>query len=113
MTPAQAAAARGIPEIVHYTTQRGIFGSIARGAILSRARLDRDDWLEHIFSGIWDNNAKAELDNVHMSVGRINYYLLGRSRLKQPDMWWCVLSFDIEILDDPGVQFTTVNNIWP
>ena len=112
-TPSEAAAARGIEEIVHYTTQRGVFGAIAKGAILSRPRLDEDDWLEHIFSGIWDNNAKAELDNVHMSVGRINAYLLGRSKLQRPEMWWCVLSFGIDILDEPGVQFTTVNNIWP
>lgn len=111
--PSRAAAHRGITEIVHYTTQRGIFGAIAKGAVLSRARLDEDDWLAHIFSGIWDNNAAAQLDNVHLSVGDINAYLLGRSRVQQPELWWCVLSFPVAVLDDPGVQFTTVNNIWP
>lgn len=48
MTLAEAMRIRGIREVVHFTTNCGIVGILARNAILSRRRLPQDKYLQYI-----------------------------------------------------------------
>jgi hypothetical protein len=112
-TPTEAAFARGVEELLHYTTQKGVHGTVAAAAILSRARLDDDEYLEHIRKGVWPRKDHAWIDHISLSVTSINSLLWNQSRWHHPDMWWAVFSVSPRILDDDGVWFTTTNNIFP
>ena len=113
MTPSEAAAARGIEEILHYTTQRGIYGAVVKDAVLSRRQLELDDELEFIFQAVWPVKAPQWADHISLSISRINLDLFERSKRHYPEVWWGVLSFATEILDHDNVFFTTTNNIYP
>jgi len=39
---------RGITEVLHFTTHRGITGAFASGCILSRRQLPQEKYLEHV-----------------------------------------------------------------
>ena len=107
---------RGVTQVVHFTTAKGAVGVLASGSLLSRARLPKEKYLEHVY----EPNARirkdvAWLDYVNLSIERINDWMFGTST-----HWhaaegnpWVVLSFDPEILAHPGVVFTTTNNIYP
>lgn len=112
-TPLQAAESRGVTELLHYTTQRGVHGTIASRALLSRARLDKDEYLEHIREPVWPRKDPAWVDHISLSVSSINDELFRQSRLHYPHLWWAVISLDPVILDDSDVVFTTTNNIFP
>lgn len=107
---------RGIEEVLHFTTNSGVVGSLAVGAVLSRTRLPQEKHLEHI----WEPNSTrrerdpALIDYVNLSISRVNAEFLGHSRRwhRDEDRWWAVLAFDPEVLDDPGVLFVTTNNIY-
>ena len=113
MTPSEAAAARGIEEILHYTTQRGIYGAVVKDAVLSRRQLELDDELEFIFQAVWPVKAPQWADHISLSISRINLDLFERSKRHYPEVWWGVLSFATEILDHDNVFFMTTNNIYP
>ena len=116
--PAIAAAAeqRGITQVVHFTRVTGAVGILAVKAVKSRARLNKDEYLEHVYQP----NAPlrkdpAWLDYVNLSIERINDWMFETS-----ERWhaaennpWVVLSFHPRILAHPGVVFTTTNNIYP
>jgi hypothetical protein len=112
-TPTAEAARLGITELVHYTTQKGVHGTIASKAILSRARLDKDEYLQHIREPVWPRKDPAWVDHISLSVTSINDDLFFRSRGHYPHLWWAVFSVSPSILDDEGVVFTTTNNIYP
>lgn len=40
---------RGITQVVHFTTMRGAIGILASRAVKSRARLEEDKFLEHVY----------------------------------------------------------------
>ncbi|HEU0127959.1 MAG TPA: hypothetical protein VFQ48_05060 [Pseudonocardiaceae bacterium] len=42
-------AGRGITEVLHFTTHRGLLGIFAKEAVLSRERLEADKYIEHIY----------------------------------------------------------------
>jgi ssDNA thymidine ADP-ribosyltransferase, DarT len=113
ITPAEEAARRGVTELVHYTTQKGVHGTIASKAILSRARLDKDEYLEHIREPVWPRKDPAWVDHISLSITSINDDLFFRSRVHYPHLWWAVFSLSPGILDDDEVVFTTTNNIYP
>lgn len=107
--------ARGLKEVVHFTTNHGCLGTLASGALKSRARLQKDDLLEFIFQP----NAEirkdlAHLDYVNLSISHINYefFAICSRWHSQKDIFWCILSFDPNVLEDEGVIFTTTNNIY-
>ena len=113
MSVADRARERGITEILHYTSERGVMGSIMRRALLSRQQVEGDPDVAFIFEGIWERRDPEWVDHISLSVSRVNLDLFQRSRKNFPDYWWAVMSFSVEILDHPGVWFTTTNNVYP
>lgn len=103
---------RGVTEIRHYTSERGVMGSIMRGRLLSRDRVEDDADLAFIFEGVWERRDPDWTDHISLSVSRINIDLYQRSRRHFPDYWWAVMAFDVEVLDDSSVVFTTTNNVY-
>ena len=111
-----SARARGVRDVVHFTTLTGALGILAAGAVMSRRRLPQNRYLEHVYRP----NAEfrkdiAWLDYVNLSISRINDWMFESS-----ERWhaaeanpWVVLSYDPEILGHPGVVFATTNNIYP
>lgn len=116
MTVDEIIGNRGIGELMHFTTNRGALGVLASGYLKSRARLNSDEQLKHIFqpNAISRDKDLAWLDFVNLSVSRINarfFEISGRwHRLE--DIWWCVLSFSPEIMTHDGVHFATTNNAY-
>jgi hypothetical protein len=110
------AAERGITEVLHFTTNKGLTGILATGAVKSRRRLDSDKHIEHIYTPNCENRLKDRewTDYVNLSISRVNGQMLGVSENwhRQDDVWWLVLAFGPEILADPGVFFTTTNNTY-
>ena len=107
---------RGVTQIVHFTTLRGAVGVLAKGAVLSRERLLKEEHLQYVYQP----NAQfrkdvAWLDYVNLSVERINDWMFATSVRwhATEDNPWVVLSFKPLILAHPGVVFTTTNNIYP
>lgn len=113
MTPAERARARGITEILHYTSERGVMGSVMKQSVLSREQVENDEDVAFIFEGVWERKDPDWVDHISLSLSRINLDLFQRSRERFPDLWWAVMSFDVEILDHQDVWFTTTNNIHP
>src|ERR1700759_5046661 len=87
-----AAARRGVAELLHYTTQKGVQGTIASKALLSRAQLDGDEYLAHIREPVWPRKDAQWIDHISLSVTSINDDLFFRSRNHYPHLWWAVLS---------------------
>ena len=113
MTPSAAARARGVTEVLHFTTDKGVLGSLRKGALLSRHRVQDDPDLAFIFQAVWPVKAHAWVDFISLSLHTINRDLFRRAERNNPDRWWAVVSFDVSILDHDGVWFATTNNIYP
>jgi hypothetical protein len=110
-------AARGITEVLHYTTNNGLIGILATGALKCRRDLPTDKYLEHVYEPACENRTRdADWHGfVNMSITRINstlFDIASKKWHKNGDQWWCVLAFDPIILTHPGVVFTTTNNIY-
>jgi hypothetical protein len=107
---------REITEVLHFTTNKGLLGILASGALRSRDRLEEDKYIEHIFAPNCQNRLKdAEwTDYVSLSISRVNGRMLGVSEEwhSSEDIWWAVLAFDASILAHPGVYFATTNNTY-
>lgn len=88
-------------------------GGVMKRALLSREQIESDPDVAFILEGIWERRDPAWVDHISLSVSRINVDLLQRSRHNFPDFWWAVLSFDVDILDDDGVWFTTTTTCIP
>jgi hypothetical protein len=112
---ADIVADRGITEILHFSTNHGLTGILAEGAVISRMRLPRSKYLEHVYKP----NAKVRrdgpwLDYVNLSVSRLNttYFEHSNRWHQSEDVWWCALSFDPLVLEEDGVLFATTNNMY-
>lgn len=107
---------RGISEVLHFTTNKGLLGIFATQALRSRDRLETDEYIEHIFAPNCENRLKDAdwTDFVSMSISRVNGRMLGVSENwhSTEGIWWVVLSFGAELLAHPGVHFTTTNNTY-
>ncbi len=106
---------KGITEVLHFSTNKGLTGILAEGAVLSRARLPQSKYVEHVYRP----NAKVRrdgpwLDYVNLSISRLNTTFFDHSSRwhQNEDVWWCALSFDPVILGDEGVLFATTNNMY-
>lgn len=110
------AAERGITDVLHFTTNKGALGIFATGLILSRHRLSKEKYIEHIYVPNCSNRLKDILwtDYVNLSISRVNGRMLGVSENwhRTEDVWWVVLKFDASLLADPGVYFVTTNNTY-
>lgn len=113
MTPAEAAARRGVSEIVHFTTEKGLLGSIRKDSLLSRRRVQDDPDLAFILQRVWPRRDHSWIDYISLSVNTINLDLYRAAQNHLPDLWWTVLAFDPAILDHDDVWFATTNNIYP
>lgn len=112
MTVSARALERGATEILHYTSEKGVMGSVMKWKVLSRERVEGDEELAFTYEGIWPRRDPDWIDYISLSVSRINLDLYNRSRAHYPDFWWAVMSFDPEILNHDGVWFTTTNNVY-
>ncbi|MEU1485022.1 DarT ssDNA thymidine ADP-ribosyltransferase family protein [Streptomyces sp. NPDC005752] len=109
-------ADRGISEVLHFTTNLGLLGILGTSAVLSRKRLPLEKYVEHIYTpNCSTRKDRVWLDYVNLSVSRINGSMFDASeRWHEVDnVWWAALSFEADVLGDPGVYFTTTNNIYP
>lgn len=110
------AGARGITEIVHFTTMpNGVLGILAEERIKSRNRLREDQYLEHIRTLNAPDRSRDRPwhDYVSLSTTKINSWLFASSKSRwHRDSSWAVFAFSPEILGDPGVVFTTTNNAY-
>jgi hypothetical protein len=113
MMPSEYAARRGVREILHFTTDKGVMGSLRKQALLSREQLQDDPDLAFILLEVWPVKAPQWVDFISLSVQRINLDLWQRAVRNLPDRWWAVMAFTPAILDDDGVWFSTTNNIYP
>jgi hypothetical protein len=109
-------ADRGITEVLHFTTNRGLLGILATGAVLCRDLLREEDYIEAIYTPNCDNRLK-DADwtcYVNLSISRVNKDMLDSSERwhSTEDLWWAVLAFDVSLLAHPGVHFTTTNNTY-
>lgn len=108
----RVASERGIREVLHFTTEKGLLGCLRKGALLSRKRVQDDPDLAFIFTRVWPRRDLEWIDHVSMSLTRINRGLYSKAARNLPELWWGILSFSVELLDDPDVVFTTTNNAY-
>ena len=110
------AAARGITEVLHFTTNKGLLGILATGSVLCKDRLDCEKYIEHIFTQNCPDRTKDSgwTGYVNMSISRVNNWMLTRSNgwHATEDLWWVVPAFNASLLADPGVYFVTTNNTY-
>jgi hypothetical protein len=105
-----------ITELLHFTTNCGVLGMFAAGAVLSRKGLPEAEYLEHVYK---PNSAVRKdpdwIDYVSLSISRVNTRFFGQSQNwhRATDTWWAIVSLDPCILSDEGVVFVTTNNIFP
>ena len=121
MTVTEILAAICIKELLHFTTNRGLVGTLAAGTLLSRYRLPEEKYLEHILHVNAANRPEANsffdksanwLDYVNLSIGELNhrYFEVSQRWHLGRDVWWVILSFDPVIASHDGVFFATTNN---
>jgi len=109
---------REITEILHFTTNSGLLGILATGAVLPNSELKDEDTLAFIFK---QNSAERKEKNrewlkyVNLSVTKLNQAFFSYSNYihRDVDQFWCILSFSTRLLMDDGLYFTTTNNIFP
>lgn len=112
----RAAEARGVDEVLHFTTRPGALGILAVRAVRNRLQLKEDQYLEHVYRPNAEfRRDRAWLGYVNLSISRINDWMYGSSVAWHPDQVgsWVVFSFTPRLLGDPGVVFATTNNIYP
>jgi hypothetical protein len=112
---------RKITEIVHFTTNKGLVGVLAKNAVYSRRRLKGEDYLQYILHPnalmrpeeleFFDKSADW-LDFVNLSVSEINhtFFRFSQHWSHNQEILWIILSFDPGILNHEGVYFATTNN---
>lgn len=109
-------ADRNISEVLHFTTNHGLVGILAAGALLSRDELNAEDLLGSVkLLNCANRKDPAWTGHVNLSISAVNKDFLGSSKgwhKPQDGVWWTVLSFSPKILSDPEVVFTTTNNTY-
>ena len=115
MTVEEVIRGRGIEELLHFTTNKGITGILGDGEVLPRSQLPTEKHLVNVYPP----NARtrydvAHLDFVNLSITRINrrFFDFSSNWHRHEDVWWCVLAFDPVIATHDGVQFASTNNMY-
>ena len=114
---------RQIGSVVHFTTNRGLVGALAVGALLSRWRLPSRSLLEYVLhvnaarrpeAAAAFDKSENWLDYVNLSISEVNSRFLEVSKRwhNADNVWWCVLEFDSSIMTHEGVFFATTNNAY-
>jgi ssDNA thymidine ADP-ribosyltransferase DarT-like protein len=106
---------RGIEEVVHFTTHKGLLGSLHSGAVKSRKRLPTEVNLQFIYQPNANfRKDRAWLDFVNLSISRINkeFFNVSCRWHRAEDLWWCIMSFEPAIMEHPEVYFATTNNMY-
>jgi len=109
--------ARGIEEVLHFTTSNGLVGVMSSGSLFSHARLPAERQLSHILQINCPDRSRDQAwhNYVNLSVSRVNasFFSIAQHRWHATkDLYWCVLGFDPEILTHDGVLFSTTNNAY-
>jgi hypothetical protein len=115
MSIAEVARDKEVTEVLHFTTNLGLLGMLAKGAILSREQLPEDEYLEHVYRPNADVRRDGPwIDYVNLSISRINAEFFGHSKRwhEAEDVWWCVVALEPRILSHEGVLFATTNNMY-
>ncbi|WVG79712.1 hypothetical protein VYI59_21925 [Klebsiella pneumoniae] len=105
---------KGISEILHFTTERGLTGCAGTGLVLSRKALNEEQFLSYIASPVSSERKEAQdtfnkdedwLDYINLSISEINtsYFNAARNWFRGEDRWWCIMAFDPIILTHPKV----------
>jgi hypothetical protein len=114
---------RSITEVLHFTTHRGLVGTLASRALKSRHRLPKDQYLQHILhvnaavrpeaSAFFDKSDNW-LDYVNLSISEINrrYFEFSEKWHADGDVWWAILAFDAAVITHENVVFATTNNAY-
>ena len=121
MTVEEAVTSRQIVEVLHFTTNRGIVGTLASHSLLSRHRLPQEKYLEHVLhvnaasrpeATAFFDKSQNWLDYVNLSISEINarYFAVSNRWHRTNNVWWGILAFDPEIMTHAGVLFATTNN---
>ncbi|MFQ3894669.1 DarT ssDNA thymidine ADP-ribosyltransferase family protein [Sphingobium sp. R-7] len=121
MTVQEIIDQRGIQEVLHFTTHRGLVGTLASGALQSRYRLPEDKYLQHILhvnsavrpeAGAFFDKSDNWLDYVNLSISEINrrYFEVSQRWHADGDIWWTILSFDAVVMTHENVVFASTNN---
>lgn len=107
---------REITEVLHFTTNRGVLGMFAMGALLPRRELPQEHYLEHVYKP----NSPTRKDpawtgHSSLSISRVNTEFFGVSRRwhSHTDTWWAIIAIDPSVLAHEDVMFVTTNNIYP
>ena len=110
----EAAVARGITSIVHFTRIPGLVGILASSSVKARGDLMRDTRLQYVAEENAPDRSRDVLwhDYINMSVAAINRRMFQFSERQHPDAQWVILEFGPDILGDPGVVFCTTNNAY-
>ena len=115
MSIADRIAERGIDSVVHFTTNRGALGVLASRSLKARKRLNEDEQLKHIFqANAATRKDAAWLDYVNLSLSQINesFFAASGNWHREKNFWWCILSFDPQIMTHEGVVFAMTNNMY-
>lgn len=121
MTITDAIASREISEVLHFTTNRGIVGTLASHVLLSRDRLPQEKYLAHVLhvnaatrpeAATFFDKSQNWLDYVNLSISEINarYFKVSNRWHHDSDVWWGIMAFDPQIMTRDGVVFATTNN---
>lgn len=117
-------SARGISEVLHFTSNHGLVGVLTLGSVLSRRALPREDHLAHVAAPTSATRQEAAsyfdkeqdwLDYINLSISEINrnYFKFASQRWHTSgDRWWVILAFKPSILGLDGVYFSTTNNVY-
>jgi hypothetical protein len=106
--------ARRIVEVVHFTPSKGLLGTLAARAVLSRVRIHDEEILEYIARV----NAERVLDpgyedTINLSITSLNSSFFDASSRWHPNNSWALMAFDPVVLQHEGVVFCTTNNGYP
>ena len=123
MTIRQIIDERGIAEVLHFTTHKGLVGTLASRALQSRYRLPEDQYLQHILhvnaavrpeANAFFDKSDNWLDYVNLSISEINrrYFEVSERWHADGDVWWAILSFDPVVMTHENVVFATTNNAY-
>lgn len=109
--------ARGINEVLHFTTNNGLLGILATGSLLAHSELPNEKRLSHILQiNCPDRSRDRDWHSyVNLSIERINgsFFKIAKDKWHaHRDVFWCILSFSPEIMAHAGVMFSTTNNAY-
>ena len=121
MSLSNAIERRGISEVVHFTTKRGIVGALAKKHLLSRPLLNEDEYLREVIKfnagarpeeSVFFDKSENWIRFVNLSISEINkrFFDFSRRWHNNTDVWWCILAFDPRIMLHDGVWFATTNS---